>query len=271
MKFTVLGASGFIGSSLVKSLKSAAHECWSPARGASAVLSRQLGHVIYCAGVTSDFRRRPLAAMEAHVAALLPLLRGAQFDSLLYLSSTRVYRGADAAFEDATLHVRPQHPEDLYALSKLAGESACLSDPRARVRVVRLSNVYGPLDRSENFLNSVVNDALSLGKVDFHTAPSSAKDYLSIDDVTELLPKIAAYGRRRLYNLAAGANTTNIQIARLLRELTGCRTSFAVGAPRLIFPRIPIRLLREEFSFSPRHFSNELSKLIDCRRSSRAT
>lgn len=263
MKFTVLGASGFIGSSLVASLTRAGRECWAPARGARAVLSRPLGHVIYCVGVTSDYRRRPLDAMEAHVAALLPLLRRARFDSFLYLSSTRVYHGASGAAEDAALAIRPQEPADLYGISKLAGESACLALPRPAIRVVRLSNVYGAADRSENFLTSVVGDALSSGKVVFRSSPSSSKDYISLDDVVGLLPRLATSGRERLYNLASGENTTNAEAARLLGRLTGCRTSFASGAPRLVFPRISTKLIRKEFSFRPTSFPDGFAKLIE--------
>ena len=44
--FTVLGASGYIGSRLVAHLQAQGHSVWSPARGAAEVFTRPLGHVI---------------------------------------------------------------------------------------------------------------------------------------------------------------------------------------------------------------------------------
>ncbi len=92
--FTVLGATGYIGSRLVAHLQAQGHTVWAPARGDAEVFTRPLGHVMYCVGLTADFRTRPFDTVDAHVGLLAEVLRRAQFESLLYLSSTRVYMGA---------------------------------------------------------------------------------------------------------------------------------------------------------------------------------
>ena len=83
--FTVLGASGYIGSRLVAHLRAQGHTVWAPARGDAEVFTRPLGHVMYCVGLTADFRTRPFDTVDAHVGLLAEVLRRAQFDSLLYL------------------------------------------------------------------------------------------------------------------------------------------------------------------------------------------
>ena len=137
-RFTILGASGFIGSHLVKFLRTKGFELLALRREES--LRGDLGHVIYCIGLTADFRTRPLDAMEAHVSRLVEVLRQNNFISLLYLSSTRVYQRLpldSMADETAIIPVDTNDPSDIYNLSKLAGESICLANPNPKVRVAR--------------------------------------------------------------------------------------------------------------------------------------
>ena len=154
---TILGASGFIGSQLARKLAAGGANYRAIGRN-DPIPNENLGHVIYCIGVTADFRTRPLDTVEAHVCALIELIRGHQFESLLYLSSTRVYAGDDSSNEEKPLHVSPPNAPDLYNISKVMGESIVLNcAPNARV--ARLSNVYGPDFDSDNFLPSIVRDA----------------------------------------------------------------------------------------------------------------
>ena len=104
--------------------------CWSPQRGDATVFERPLGHVIYGIGVTADFRTRTLETVGAHVCALVEFIARARFDSLLYLSSTRVYKGAPATDEESPLRVSPSDADDFYNLTKLTGEALCLTNPR---------------------------------------------------------------------------------------------------------------------------------------------
>lgn len=161
--FTVLGASGYIGSRVVRHLRAEGHAVWAPERGDSSILNRPLGHVLYCVGLTGDFRNRPFDTVQAHVGLLAEILRHANFESLLYLSSTRVYQGAERTDEDAPLTVVPGTPSDLYNLTKLTGESLCHCSGREGVRVVRLSNVVGEgMDpASGNFIATLLQDARS--------------------------------------------------------------------------------------------------------------
>jgi hypothetical protein len=46
----------------------------------------------------------------------------------------------------------------------------------------------------------VLREGRATGAVLFHQAPESVKDYISLIDVTRLLPAIAASGQQRLYN-----------------------------------------------------------------------
>ncbi len=157
-------------------------------------LERPLGHVLYCIGLTSDFRSRAYDTTRAHVSVLTEILANADFDSLLYLSSTRVYARSSAGSEQTTLSVDVTDPSDLYNISKLAGESLCRACGRTGVRVARIANIVGYDPDSQNFLPSLIRAALA-GRIVLQSDPASAKDYVLLDDVIALLPKIATQGR----------------------------------------------------------------------------
>lgn len=259
--FTVLGGAGFIGSHLLGALRARGVPCSAPGRDED-LSGRDLGHVVYCVGLTADFRQRPLDTVDAHVAALLDVLRTTRFESLLYLSSTRLYAGTPApAREDAPLTARPLDPSDLYNLSKAMGESLGLHSGRP-FRVARLSNVYGQDSSSENFLASIVRDALRTGRVQLRTSAASEKDYVSIRDVVAVLPEIALRGRERIYNVASGVNVSNGSLCARLRELTGCAVEFAPDAPTVSYPTIDVARITTEFAFRPAGVLADLESLV---------
>lgn len=259
--FTVLGASGFIGSRIVRALDARALPYRAPQRGDD-LRGMPLGDVLYSIGLTADFRRRPYDTVRAHVCHLLSLLEGADFESFLYLSTTRLYGKAGSTGEDVSLVVNPHDPSDLYNLSKLMGESVCLATNRPNVRIARLSNVYGDDFSSENFLSSVIRDAVMQGHVTLHTSRASAKDYVSIDDVVQLLPRIAREGRQRMYNVASGMNTTNAEILDVVRQQTGCRVEWSEDAETIAFPPIRIDRICDEFDYAPSPIVDSLAGLI---------
>lgn len=258
---TVLGASGFIGSRLVQRLETSGREHQAVRRD-DALPSGSLGHIVYSIGVTADFRSRPLDTVEAHVCKLLEVLRACDFESLLYLSSTRLYNGALSSGEETRVCIAPLDAGDLYNASKATGESLVLNCGR-NARVVRISSVYGSDFASENFLSSIIRDAVVRKEVVFQTSAQSAKDYISIDNVVDGLIEIATNGKERIYNLASGRNAFNRELAEKLRELTGCAIQFSSAAPTVTFPPINIDRLRAEFDFQPSHVLDDMPQLVD--------
>ena len=262
LMFTILGATGFIGSRLAGDLRAQGSECFTPGRGEPATTARDLGHVIDCIGM-NDFMERPKAAIEAHAGHLVDLLGSGRFESFLYLSSTRVYRHAADTWEDEPLPVDPAAEIEFFNLGKLLGESLCLADPRPAVRVARLSNVYGDEQLfAPVFLPTLIRDAMAEGRVTLSLSLESAKDYIGVADVAGLLPRIATEGRLRIYNVASGRNVANKELIEALKRLTGCRVDLAAGAPDVTFPPVRIERVREEFGFAPARLLDELDGLV---------
>jgi hypothetical protein len=96
----------------------------------------------------------------------------------------------------------------------------------------------------------------------FHQAPNSAKDYVSVAAATRLLPAIAVRGQQRIYNLAAGSNTSHSTIADRLGEIAGWRTIFAPDAPTVCHLPIDTTRLDVEFGQTASNLSNDLPTLL---------
>lgn len=247
--FTILGGRGFIGSHLVRHLRGQCHEVWVPERDASAVFERELGHVIYAIGLTADFRSRPLATAEAHVGVLRRVLEAGRFESLTYLSSTRVYAGAAGTSESAALRVDPNAPGDLYNLSKLLGEALCLHCGHAGMKVARLANIVGARPAGEegagaaSFIDALIDAGRRTGQVRLETSLASAKDYLGIDAAVDLLTRISLSTHSGIFNVASGCSVSNAEIKRLIERETHWGVTVAPDAPTWRFEPIDVRRL----------------------------
>ena len=252
---TILGASGTVGRHLADHCRALGELVFAPQRGDQAIWREDLGTVIYCIGVTADFRTRPLETVEAHVCLLRQVLASARFSRLVYLSSTRVYGsggGETPVHEAMPLMVDSHSGSDLYNLSKLMGESLCLHGSQGRAMVVRLSNVVGGDDaESENFIPSLLREART-GRIHLRSALDSAKDYIHIEDVSAALHVIARSTMTGICNLASGTRTTHRQWIEAIVAATGATVTVAPDAPRFLFPPIDITRLRQEAGISPR-------------------
>jgi nucleoside-diphosphate-sugar epimerase len=263
-KFTVFGSSGFVGSHLVRHLQAQGHDVSAPARGSELQGGQAAGHVIYCIGLTGDFRVKLFETVDAHVSLLNSMLQVWEFESWLYLSSTRFYSGlplGSLATEATALPVLPG-TDTVYDLSKLLGEAICLSQPRSTVRVARLSAVLGVNQTEDTFLDMVIAELRRTGKVVIHEAPDSSKDYITIDSVVDLLERIALGGRERIYNIASGTQVTHAAIAEKLAALTGAKIEFAPNGPRRAFPNFDVSRIKSEFGFQPQPALDHIGAMI---------
>lgn len=260
MKFTVLGSTGFIGKAVTAHLRGKGHDVETPARDAISLAGKDLGHVIYAIGMTGNFREHPDLAIEAHVNVLQRLIKDAGFQSWLYLSSTRIYGMSRDNDEAAKISLTP-NADTLYDLSKLLGESICLSHKNPAVRVARLSNVYGAGQSEHTFLGSILRDVKQTGKATIGEGQLSSKDYVSVHDVAELIELIALHGRERLYNIASGEALTHGALAEKIFT-AGYSVDFAPNGNTRALPAINIARIEQEFGKTPRSLLDDLPTLL---------
>ena len=262
MKYTIFGSSGFIGSNLAKYLKEQSYECFLPDKEYEISKGENLGHIIYCIGLTADFRQRPMDTVKAHVCKLIEVIENSTFDSFLYLSSTRVYSGSNTGNENENLSVNSSDFSDLYNISKLMGESICFSIPNNKVRVIRLSNVIGNDFSSDNFLFALIKEAVDKNEINLNLPLKTAKDYIKVEDVVKMIISISQKATHRIYNIASGIQISNEQILNKIKTYTNCKIQANALANGLYFPQISIEKIQAEFNFIPENILDDIETLI---------
>lgn len=251
--FTVLGAEGFVGRRLSNELERASHVVNKPKRDVDlTALGENLGHVVYCIGVTgSDFHREQFNVVEAHVSLVARILEHCKFLSFTYLSTTRTFsRSQDNGKGGREFLVDPLNSSDFYNLSKLLGEALVLNSGIPSARVARLSYVVDFVPNSTDEVSCLIRAARQ-GRVVFASHPDTMKNYVLLSDVVSVLPEIAIGGRRPVYEIGGGANVKMHQIGDVLMRATGCEVSFQSGEIRRPMGTIDSAPLLEEFNFVP--------------------
>jgi nucleoside-diphosphate-sugar epimerase len=259
---TVLGAEGFVGAALVARLRALGWKCWTPSRSdAWPNRSAPLGHIFFCAGLTADYLSRPGDTVEAHAGLLSRVLASEQWESLIYLSSTRLYdkqpsmRGTS---EDGGFVLNPNSTRHLYDLSKLLGENLCTVMGQGRARVARLACVYRDHRDPGGFVGELlrrVNDTPAGGVLLLDSAASCERDYVHLDDVLTALIRIATEGQRGVYNVASGENVSNATLAQWILRFTGVRIEFTQADKPERTPTIDCSALHADCGWKPHRVS----------------
>jgi nucleoside-diphosphate-sugar epimerase len=246
--YTVIGSAGFIGGAISGELLRRGDTVFCPDRADPLLFSTPLGSVIYCAGVTADFRERPFDTVRAHVGFLTEILERSTFDRFVYLSSTRVYSRTPFTTEESVIPVSPSSSDDLYNISKLMGEVLVRGCGRPRCHVARLSNVIGLDLSSRNFVLDICREALS-GEIRLRSDPQTAKDYIHVADAVDRLIWMAIGAPRACYNVASGRLLTHQTWIDRIVALTGCAVTIHEDGP--MAPSTPIDTSAIEADFGP--------------------
>lgn len=245
-RYTVLGASGFVGTRLVNALRAAGHEVYAPGRGDPGLFTRELGQVFYCIGLTADYAAKPFDTVEAHVSLLARILREAKFSHLIYLSSTRLYDslGENGGREQQALMLDPANPRHLYDLSKALGENLCLTVAAERAAIARLACVFDWSAGSPGFLSEWLQRAAKEKKFLLDSSSGYVRDYIHLDDVVASLRQISDLNAGGIVNIASGENLSNAELAEVFNRC-GWSVMLSRDTPRQHGPLCDIRRLSE--------------------------
>jgi UDP-glucose 4-epimerase len=238
MAATVIGAGGFVGRRLVSALTAQGETPWAPAKGDPDLLTRDLGVVYYCAGLTADYDARPFDTVEAHASLVSDIVQAGRFERLIYTSSTRLYDGlALSEVSEATpLSFDPTDPRRTYDLSKALGENLVMTRAGGRGAVARLANVFDWTHGAPGFLSEWLIRARTERTLSLDSSPYVARDYIHLDDVVAGLIAMAGAADPGIVNVASGELVTNGEIAEVFaqagREVSFTRDGRPAPPPR---------------------------------------
>lgn len=138
----------------------------------------------------------------------------------VYISSTNVYGfHSDEITENSSLN----NPS-LYGRFKLAGEF--LISSLSNFSIIRLTYLYGPGITNSSFLPTIIRSAKEKFEIILNGDGSRYQDYLYIDDAVDMCYIAANVTENRIYLGASGIKTSNIEVASMISNITGCDIRF---------------------------------------------
>ena len=222
----VTGASGFIGSALVRRLRVQGIEAVGVARhpgsdGRTIEVS-DYETIAPPAGATIVHlaEARDVGAVEhasEAMARTLPVVRSILSKGIgrfVYASSAVVYGDRDA---------RPRREDDVaaarnkYAENKLACEREVLARGGA---VARLANTYGPGMAPNNLVSDILRQLRQTGPVELR-ALAPVRDWIWVDDVADALVAMAVRNASGIYNVGSGEGISAGDLAQELLSIDG--------------------------------------------------
>lgn len=216
--------------------------------------------IIHSAGYAQPaiFMANPAATFLLNTAATGTLLQKLKpGGSFLYLSSSEIYSGLQKPLlgENDIGTTTPLHPRASYIEGKRGGETICNAYRSQGVRVVsaRLALAYGPGTRKgdKRALNSFIEKALTLGKIELMDAGKAVRTYCYVTDAIELMWQAALHGTQPVYNIGGHSTVTIGELAKLVGKITGVPVLFPAqsveiaGAPE----EVRLDLTRAETEF----------------------
>lgn len=248
----VTGASGFIGSHLVKKLLKEGANVY-----AIDTKKPQNANISYFNTDLSDLKSLTNVIAKAkpqiivHLAAcldkatpdeeiirinyqgtvnLLKALDQIQYQKFIYISTAELYFGNKIPFTENM----PLHPQTAYARSKLMAEEYCMkqfNEKRKPITILRPAVVYGQGQTGNMFIPQCINSALK-GRNMKMTAGEQTRDFVYVEEVAEAILK-ASYmpvAAGEIINIGSGMETTLKEAALKINKLTGNAMQINFGA-----------------------------------------
>lgn len=261
-EITLLGSSGYIGSAFLSYCKNSGISIESPKREElHSYKHKRIKTLLWCIGITSDFHTRLYETVEISVSYLNEFLYNNDIEQVVYMSSTRIFKRNTFVTEETMPLLLPSCKDDVYALSKVLGEAICLHSG-IKAKIIRISNVYSVATPNKpiGFLGSVLGSLKSKECI-FNTTPNSTRNFVHIDDVTDIAMKIIKNSDRDIYHIASAENISNSQIDSILKR-NGIDVKYGHDISELISPCLDIDLIANEF-YTPRNtFLGDFDALI---------
>jgi len=234
-KVAVTGASGFIGSHVLKKLIERGYNIKAISR------THKKGYFIIC-----DFfdKRRLQAALNGcdsliHLAAKVPEIGEHENYDEAYKANVQATKNLlDAAIKAGLTkfiyisgwHVYHQNspspinekeklgPTTIYAKTKAMGEKMVLAEKRIPSIVLRIGNVYGPAPSQDGVVMHMIKN-VSAGNTLKVFGPLRARDYLYVEDVAKGILDAVEAKATGIFNMGSGRPTT-------IREITNIVINF---------------------------------------------
>ena len=258
--YTIFGR-GFVGTNVEQFLKKTKCKIFLPKKG-KYKFNKNLHNIIYCIG-SDNWIKDPKGSFEANLGVIPKIIFNNKFSSFTLISTTRLYLGNTKknTKENNLIQINPNIRNFFFNSLKLSAESLCLSLPNKRIKVVRMSNLFGDnFSKQIYLLPTLIRNAIKNKKINIIINKKSSKDFLYINEAIEILLKIIKKGKHRLYNVASGKNTELFKISQKIKKITNCKINYKNQNKLINDATVDISRIKKEFNFKP---TKDLIKSLD--------
>ena len=221
-KVLITGASGFIGTSLSKSLIKNGNKVYSlgrtPGKYYSEFISADIScdlvgkipevDIVYHLAAITDMqlvRENPERVFDVNVVGtinLLNALSSLRIDKFIYLSSVAVYGNTSIVPTPENCKFRPL---EFYGYTKFASEflveNYCSLASTDHI-ILRSYNAYGPGQRENLVLTSMLNSALN-GRITVRNGDNT-RDFIFINDLIDAIIRSSKLNGNYIFNIGTG-------------------------------------------------------------------
>lgn len=161
---------------------------------------------------------------------LIEGLRGVPVKKFVITSSSSEYGKKESVMKESDL----LEPVSYYAITKAAqtyiAQMYAVME-KTPITILRLFNVYGPLEEEGRLVRNVITACLSNQPVKLATG-KEARDFIYVDDVCNAFLKAMKpnVGIGKIYNVGTGVQTTIEQLSKLIKKLTNSISPIMLNA-----------------------------------------
>lgn len=243
-KVLITGASGFIGNALVKYLETLGHQVIKFTRESGDITKKETwdsidktDFLIHLASrnFVPDSWNESSEFLETNVVGTSRALEYAKKNQTKTIYISAYLYGAPIELPINEIH--PIIPNNPYALSKFLAEEVCKFHANflsQSVTILRLFNVFGPGQRSEFLIPTLINQCLNNDVINVLDLKPK-RDYIFINDVLDVIYKSMNHAEGlQVYNIGSGNSYSVKEIIDIIQEI--CKTNWKVNSENMIRP-----------------------------------